>query len=455
MKDIKQNEAISQQQLRKNIFSMIWPATMESVLQMMVGIVATAMVGRLGATAIGAVGLGSRIGGIVWVIFSAIGTGATVFVARSIGAKDYNMAKKIALQALIIGVFLVLTFTILIFVFARPILEWFGTDGDLLNVALRFLKLNVWGMPFMAIMQIVGASLRGAGNTRTPMLIAFIMNIINIVVSYCFIFGNFGFPEIGVNGAAIGAIVAQATGAVIAIYVLYRPNAVISLRHLKKYEISFFDIKRILNIGVPVAAQSLFWQFATIIIMRWIVKFGTISLAAHQLGLTAESLSFMPGVGFSIAATAFVGQSLGNKDIKLAERYVKELRRWCLIMVTITASCLFFLPKLILGLFTDEIAVIELAKYYLMMMALIQFPQQVADVMIGALRGAGMTKRPMLYAGLGLWLIRVPFSYLFGVVMGYGVIGVWSAMLIDIVTRFFLNLHLFNKGTWKNAELIK
>ncbi len=450
----KEQVALSKKQLQRNIFSMIWPATIEAVLQMMVGIVATAMVGRLGAVAIGAVGLGSRIAGIVWVVFSAIGTGATVFVARAIGAKDHSTARKIAFQALLLGVLLVLALTIAVYFFARPILQWFGSDGELLKVSWSYLRLVVWSMPFMAIMQIVGASLRGAGNTRTPMIIAFIMNIINIAVSYCVIFGNLGFPRLGVTGAAVGAIVAQATGAAIALWVLYRPDKTLSLYYLEKYQVSLADIKRILNIGVPVAAQSLFWQFATIIITRWIVGFGTVPLAAHQLGLTAESLSFMPGVGFSVAATAFVGQSLGKKDTALAERYVKEIKKWCLILVTFTASCLFFIPRVLLSLFTSDIAVIELGKYYLMMMALIQFPQQLSDVMIGALRGAGMTRRPMIYAGIGLWLIRLPGSYFLGVVLGYGVIGVWSAMIIDIITRFCLNLRLFKKGTWKNSDLI-
>jgi len=427
---------------------------MESVLQMMVGIVATAMVGQLGATAIGAVGLGNRIAHIVWAIFQAIGTGATVLVARSIGAKDIIKARKYTLQALILGVVMVLIFTSLIYIFALPILAWFGTGGELLEVALSYLKLVVWGMPFMAVMQNVGAVMRGAGNTRTPMVIAFIMNVINIIVSYTLIFGRFGFVSFGVKGAAYGAIVAQSIGAVIALWVLFRPTNVVSLKHLEKFEVSLADIKRLLGIGYPVAAESLFWQFATIIITRWIVGFGTVSLAAHQLGLTAESLSYMPSVGFSIAATAFVGQSLGNKDIDLAERYVTEIRKWCLIFTAFTASCLFFFPRFLLGLFTNDIAVIELGRYYLMLMAVAQFPQQLSSVMIGALRGAGLTRAPMINAGIGLWLLRLPGSFILGVLMGHGIIGVWVAMTVDIFTRYGLNLRVFKQGKWKNADLI-
>jgi len=451
---IEQPQAIiSQKELRKNILKMIWPATIEAVLQMMVGIFATAMVGRIGAVAIGAVGLGNRIARIVWTVFQAIGAGATVYVARSVGARDYDTARRIALQALIVGIVFVLVFSTFAFIFAEQILTWFNADGDLYEVAFSYLRLVVWGMPFMAVMQIVGASLRGAGDTRTPMIIAFIMNLINIAVSYTLIFGKFGFQEYGVNGAAYGAIISQAICAALAIAVMYRKNYEMSFRHLKRFEVHFEDIKRILNIGLPVAAQGLFWQFATIILTKWIIGFGTNSLAAHQLGLTAESLSFMPGHGFRIAATTFVGQSLGRKDIALAERYVKEIKRWCIYLCIVTASCLFFFPRWLLGLFTTDLAVIELGRYYLMMMALIQIPQQLQDVMVGAVRGAGVTRLPMLFSFIGIWLIRLPGSYFFGIVLGYGVIGVWLAMMFDIAIRYLLNLWLFNKGEWKYKVL--
>ncbi|MFP4456155.1 MAG: MATE family efflux transporter [Clostridia bacterium] len=445
---------ISQKQLRKNIFSMLWPATMESVLQMMVGIVATAMVGRLGAVAIGSVGLGNRISHLVWAIFRAVGVGATVLVARAIGKQDYSLGRRVALQSMIVGVFLVSIITILIFGFARPILYWFGAEGELFEVSIQYLRIVVFGMPFMAVMQIVGAIMRGAGNTKTPMIIALIMNVINVIVSYTLIFGNFGFPRLGVKGAAYGAIIAQSISAGIAIWIIYRPKLVISFSLIEQFKVEMYEIKRLLKIGSPVAGESLFWQFATIILTKWIVGFGAVSLAAHQLGLQAESLSYMPAAGFAIAATAFVGQSLGKQDPELATRYTNEIFKWCIIFTSITAGLLLFFPKQILAIFTTEVEVIELAKYYLMLMALIQVPQQITSSMIGALRGAGMTKPPMINTGIGIWLIRLPLSFILGVVMGYGVIGVWIAITIDIVVRFFLNLRLYRKGDWKHAEIL-
>lgn len=445
---------ISQKELRQNIFSMLWPATMESVLQMTVGIVATAMVGRLGAISIGAVGLGNRVSQLVWAVFRAIGTGATVLVARAIGQGDYSLGRRVALQAMILGITLVTIITFSIFGLASPLLQWFGADGELFQTAMSYLRIVVFGMPFMAIMQITGAVMRGTGNTKTPMMIALIMNVINVIVSYTLIFGKFGFPVLGVRGAAYGAVFAQAISAGVALWVIYRPGFILSFSKIDKYKIEASEMRRLLRIGTPVAGEDLFWQFATIILTRWIVGFGAISLAANQLGLQAESLSYMPAAGFAIAATSFVGQSLGKEDPELATRYMKEIFKWCIIFTSITAGALLLFPKQILAMFTTDIEVIELAKYYLILMAVIQIPQQLTSSMVGALRGAGMTIPPMINAGIGIWLIRLPLSYVFGIVMGYGVMGVWVAMTLDIVIRFFLNLRLYIKGNWKRVELI-
>lgn len=448
-----EQQVIDNKTLRKNILEMLWPATLESVLQMMVGIVATAMVGRLGATAIGAVGLANRVSQVVWAIFQAVGTGATVLVARAIGEGNDSLARKVSYQALMLGMILVVSVTAVIFILAGPILGWFGARESLYLTSFNYLRLVVFAMPFMSIMQIVGAILRGSGNTRTPMVVAFIMNVINIAVSYVLIFGKFGMPELGVYGAAWGAIISQAISSVIAIWILMQPRSVVSLRKLTSRSIDFNEIRRLMKVGVPVAGESLFWQFATIIITKWIVSFGEVSLAAHQLGLQAESLSYMPGVGFSIAATAFVGQSLGRKDTDLAMRYAREILRFCMILTAFTASLLFFFPRQILSVFTTEIDVIELAKYYLIFMAVIQIPQQVTSTMIGVLRGAGVTKPAMINAGIGIWLIRVPFSYILGVHMGYGVIGVWLAISLDVIIRFFLNWRIYRRDDWKYAEI--
>lgn len=193
-------------------------------------------------------------------------------------------------------------------------------------------------------------------------------------------------------------------------------------------------------------------QMGQIMLTGLVVTFGTVALAAHQQGLTAESLSYMPAVGFGIAATAFVGQSMGAKSPELAERYVRELAKWSVIMTVCTASFLTFTPRLVFGLLSNEAPVINLGAYYLIMMGIAQLPQQLSGVLNGALRGAGDTKAPMVIGGLGLWFVRIPLAFFLSQQMNMGIIGVWLAMTIDLFFRFGLSLYRYSRGKWKTVD---
>lgn len=440
---------ISQEEMRRNIFAMVWPATIENVLQMAVGMVSSAMLGRVGAVAIGAVGLGRRITMLIWGFFAAIGTGTTVMVARSVGAKDRAKAGRYAEQAFFLALSMVLIVSILAFIFTREILVLlYNTSGELLDVGTDYLRIAIWGVPFMAIMQITGAIMRGAGNTKVPMQVATVINLVNVVLSYTLIFGNFGFKPMGVIGAAWASNIAQAVGALLAMFImLYRQdNLVFKLRGVR---IVSDDVRALLGIGLPTAAENILMQLGQIMLTGLVVSFGNIALAAHQQGLTAESLSYMPAVGFSVAATAFVGQSMGAGSTKLAERYVRELSKWSLILTAVTASFLLFTPRMVFGLLTDVPEVIELGAYYLVLMGIAQIPQQLTGVFNGALRGAGDTKAPMVIGALGLWGVRLPFSYFLSLHLGWGIKGVWAAMTLDLFVRFAFSATRFLRGRWK------
>ncbi len=443
---------VPQAEIRRRIFSMVWPATVENILQMLVGIVATGMVGKIGAEAVAAVGLSTRVTQLVWCLFSAIGTGATVLIARAFGANDQRSAQRTAEQALLLALGLVGVLTIIIWSKARMwLVLLFNPEKELLESAYVFLRIAVWGMPFMAVMQVVGAIMRGAGNTKTPMQIAFFVNIINVVANYVLIYGIFGSPALGMIGAAIAMLISQSVGAVLAFYAISRPMSVIPLRLRQRVQADIKEMRRILVIGIPAAFESLFWQFASIIMMGLIVTFGTNALAAHQLGLNAESLSYMPSAGFGIAATAFVGQSLGAGRLDLARRYVKEINKWGIILTVFTGGLLLLVPTQIMSCLTDEAEVIELGAIYLRLMGSVQIPQLIAGILSGAMRGGGDTKAPMYIGGIGIWGIRIPFSFILSQRFGMGIIGVWVAMVMDLVTRFVLTTLRYRGGKWKRA----
>jgi putative MATE family efflux protein len=419
-----------------------------------VGLVNTAMVGHLSAIAIGAVGLCSRATMVGWALFQGISTGATVLVAQSIGAGDRDRARTVAIQGLMFGSVSVAFLAAVFSIWAGPILKVFRPSPELLSASAGYLKIVVLGMPAQGIMMAAGAAMRGSGDTRTPMVVAVLVNLINIVANWVLIYGRMGFPAMGINGAATATVFAQWIGAFLAFAAITTRNSRLGLTVKGPWRFHRVELGKMLGVGMPSTGESLFWQSAQIILTMYITGFGTAALAAHQLGIQAESLSYMPTAGFSIAATALVGQAIGGQNPRLAQRSSRELGFMASAITAVTGGMLFLFPKQILTLLTNDAEVIALGSIYLRLMATAQIPQNLAGVLSGALRGCGDTRTPMYVAASGLWGIRLPLAYILAFPLKMGIVGVWIAMTGDLFVRFVLIFIRYRRISWTRSAAI-
>ena len=258
----------SQGEIKQTIFSLVWPVTAENVLQFLIGFVNTAMVGRLGAAAILAVGLAGRIGMFVWIIFSAIGTGTTVLIARAFGAGDNDRVRDIAHQGLITAAALMGLVAAIVFVFAPNFMTLLGATPESMTMGVTYLRILVFSIPFQAIFMVISAIMRGMGDTRTPMQVALVINLVNLSANSLLIFGNLGFPALGFKGPAVSTILAQATGAFLAGWFLFRPRSSVDFGFQRSISIHMPLVRRILGIGVPASAEMFFWQIASVLLFR-------------------------------------------------------------------------------------------------------------------------------------------------------------------------------------------
>lgn len=442
--------------VRKKIYSMIIPIATENILQMTAGFISTGMLGRIGKVAISSFGISDRIIKIIWAIFKGITTGASVFVAQAYGANNFKKLRKVVQQTLLSIITVAIVLQQIIFWNAEKLLKViYNPNPNILNNGVIYLKTVSWGIPFLGIMLVVAGILQGMGNAKTPMYIAFIMNVFNICFGYGLIFGNLGFPVLGIKGAAIAMVIGQFIAAMIGIYVLFNKDGILG----SSYNNNFFkiDIKQVLavyKLGTPTAFESIFWNIGSILLIRVILGYGETAMAAYQLGLQAEAISYMPAAGFSIAATAFIGQSLGARNKELGKIYLKETVKGSLMVTSFSVILLVFFPSMILNLLTNEQEVIDLGVKYLILMGLVQIPQNISGVLNGALRGAGYTKVPMFVAGVGIWIIRIPFSYLLSYVFNLGIIAIWTVMCVDLVVRFLMSFILYKRKNIYDAELV-
>ena len=441
--------------IRKKILSMILPITMENLLQMLAGFVSMAMIGRISTIAIGSLGLSTRITQIVWALFKGIATGASVFVAQAYGAGNDEKMRKVTMQTLISSLILVLILQQLIFWKAPFFLKIFNPREALLENATIHLRTVSWGLPFITIILIVAGVLQGTGNAKTPMQIAFIMNLLNVGFSYTLIFGNFGFKAMGLRGAAISTVLSQAIAAIIGLWVLFSRDGILSISlGPNSFKLDKKEVVSIYKVGLPSSFESIFWQIAAIIITKVILTYGEVAFAAYQLGLQAESISYMPAAGFGVAATTFIGQTLGSGEKDLAKKYLRQLVIGTVVVTVFTAGILIFFPEQVMRILTDEGEVIKIGIGYLFVMGFAQLPLNIAGVINGALRGAGYTKVPMIVAGLGLWGIRVPLSLLMAYYFKKSIMALWIIIGIDMSTRLITSYVIYRSKDIYSGELL-
>ncbi len=438
----------------KKILSMIMPMTAENILQMMAGIVSMAMVGRISPLAVGAIGLGNILFRIIWAVFKGIATGATVFVAQSYGAGNNKKLISVSEQGFILAFFSSILLQQFLYWNAESLIGIFNPSLDLFADGVMYSRIISWSLPFAAIIILVSGILQGMGNARTPMTIISILNVVNIIFCYLLIFGNLGFPNLGLKGAAIAYNISYIVAALIGLYVLFSKKGTFKrLGENFRFKFNKYEALGLIKIGLPSALETSFWQLSSIIITRAILTYGETAYAAYQLGLQAEAVSYMPAIGFSVAASSFVGQAIGARDMDLGKKYLKELIRLTLIITTFASFALILFPKGIMRILTNDMEVIGTGATYLFVTGLVQIPQNVGNLFNGALRGAGYSKIPMLNVGIGIWIIRIPLVLIFTYLLRLEIHFIWISMGIDLIVRFFLSYFtLKKKDIFSNAD---
>jgi putative MATE family efflux protein len=417
------------------------------MLHMLVMLVITYLVGHLGPASLAAVGLSWQISLTVMILFTAVGTGATALIARMVGAQDWVGANRVVRQAFLVAFGAGLAATLLFVCFAEPLLVLMGAEGDVLTQGVDFLRAVSSVFIVSAIMFIGHACMRGAGDMRTPLLITIVVNLLNVGVAWVLVNGVGPFPALGVFGAGVGSSIGRAAGGLLVFVILLRGRAGLRLQWGEGFDWSL--IRRMARIGLPAAVDQVAHRLGMLVFVRTIAALGTVSFAAHQIALNAESTSFMPGWGFAIAATTLVGQGLGARDARRSERDAMLAFYIALAFMSVMGVAFIIFAPQIIGIFTEDAEVIAVGSTPLRVIGLVQPLLAAMMVFSGALRGAGDTITPMLVNAGSVWLIRVPGCLLVTLWLGWGLTGVWAVMGLDLAVRGTVMFVQFRRGRWK------
>lgn len=437
----------SRKEIRKEIFALILPIIMENVFQVSASLVTVAMIGRLSPLDISAQGIVMRITETLNSLFRGVAIGSTVYIAKAYGAKSMDQCFKVFKQTLISAVPMAILFGSVLFALPTQFLRILTDSSELLTVGAGYMRLTVMGLPFVAIMALVTSAFQGHSNTKTPMMIAMLVNISNIVLGYILIFGVGGIGGFGIYGAA-ALTMAQAIGAITGLVLLFKgPYKVFSAEQLKE-KIFHYDwkcIKDVYSTGIPAAIENFFWQFSAIIMSRAILTYGEVSFSAYQIGLQAESISGMATFGFGVAATTLSAKAIGMRDADLFRSYFKEDVWLCTVISIFTSLSLILMPGIFMSMMTNNADIQKIGIVYVFIMGFIQIPQNLSGILSKTLLASGYKNTPMIVSFVGIWLIRIPLALLVTYVLKWDVFFIWLCIALDQIARFIINICIMKR----------
>ncbi len=454
---IPQNKRLGEFPDTKNalasFFHLAIPSIIELCFASLISAMDLMMVGNLGSYATSSVGLCTQPTFLALCFFFALNTGVTATVARRKGQNDRDGAVKALKQTLFVGFFISLFFTVLLLLAGRPLIKFAGAiPGETLDPATSYFKILSSFLVFRALMLTINAALRGVGETRTTLVTNVCSNVVNIILNYLLIEGHFGFPAMGVAGAALASGIGFVVGFLIALRSIMRKGSFLRI----SFHTSFVPTKEtfapILRISSNSLIEQLFIRVGFFVVAKLAAKLGTDEFSAHTILQQVISFTYNIGDGLGVATTTLVGQNLGKKRSDISEMYCKLSQRCAFVSATLTMaviiSCRHFIPTF----FSDEVYVIRMVAMGLIPLSVMQFFQQHQVIFASTLRGAGDTRSVAISNAVGIGLIR-PVSAIVSVLIFDNLVLLWSLMVLDMVFRYIFLRYRFSLERWKYIKV--
>lgn len=446
-------EIPSEKSLITRAIKIAWPSITESFLVSLVVLIDSAMVGTIGAHAIAAVGLTTQPKYIGLAIFMSLNTAVSAIVARRKGERDSESANNVLRLALAIVLALAAIVSVICVAFADPIIHMMGSEADTHSEAVTYYRIIMGGMVFNVVSLVINAAQRGIGNTKITMRTNVTSNLVNVVLNYLLIGGNFGFPKLGVAGAAIATVCGTVVACGMSIASVMHEGGFLNLRGSLKVKFEKQSVSSILNIGSSTLVEQVFMRIGFLLFALTVTNLGTKPFAAHQIGINIMTISFSLGDGLSVASVALVGQSLGEKREDLARIYGSVCQRIGVLFSLILSAIYIVLGNRLFMLFTDEAVILDYGSIIIRMMTVIVFLQIAQVVYSGCLRGAGDTRFTALVMLISVTIIRPVLSWFFCYPLGWGLIGAWIGLSTDQLIRFVMTLWRFRSGKWTKMKV--
>lgn len=437
----------------KALLTLIVPLIIEQLLAVLVGMADSIMIASVGEAAVSGVSLVDQIMILLINAFAALATGGAVVAGQYLGQKSREQASKAATQLVWFITICALFITFLVYVFKYAILHGiFGKiSPDVMGHANTYLLIVAASIPFIALYNGCAAIFRAMGNSKVPMLVSIVMNIINVSGNAILIYGF----HRGTEGVAIPTLVSRMIAALMIVILLCGKSRILHIEKTWHYKLDWTMVKKILKIGIPNGLENSMFQLGKVLVLSLVSTFGTYAIAANAVSNVVALFQILPGMALSLAVTTVIARCVGAGDYEQVRYYNKKLLVISHVCMAVTVGIIFLLLPFIMNAYHLSELTAKTAEQILFfhgICAIIIWPY--SFILPATFRASGDAQACMYISILSMWIFRIVFSYVLGKYMGLGVFGIWVAMIIDWIFRSICFAIRYFKGSWKKKAIV-
>ncbi len=440
----------------KEIWALSWPVMLSQAMVTAVGLIDIAMVGRLGALSVAAVGYATQFFFMAQSMLIAVGFACVALMARAIGSGDPERARRAMMASIVVAVGTSLLAIAVVLSVPRTLMAWLNAEPAVIELTLPYLRLVFASSLLLSVSMTLEYALRADRKTATPMRIAAVVTVVKVALNAVLIFGLLGAPAMGIEGAGWATLGSQLLAVVLFSWVVVRAPAHSPL------SASWADLrscgpllKEVVRLAAPGVAERVVLNTALLAYFAILGAYGTVAVAAYTVGVRVLAFSWIPGTGFAAAVATLVGQALGRKDRRGAETVAWSGARTALITAVVLGTACALAREDLARLFTNDEATIAVLVPFMLMLAVAQPMLQLHFTLGGAHRGAGDTWTPLLAATLGNWGLRVPMAVVAAKIFHSDLMWVWAALVFDHSARALWMAWSFKRGIWLRRSGIR
>lgn len=439
--------------LKKGLFKLTGPIFIETLLLMLMGAVDTFMLGQYDDNAVGAVGVVNQLVTFAFLIFQIINVGTTVLCSQFLGAGRRDKMIQVTGVALLINIVCGIVVSAGLYFGASPLLKMMGLRGEMMPYGMNYMEIVGAFAFFQAIHMTISASLRADKKAIYPMLVIMVVNVVNIFGNYTLIFGNFGAPELGVEGAAISTVLGRGTAMVLLLIILFR-------KHISSFPMKLFrpfpwhELKNLLKIGVPSAGENMSYNIQQIVLVYFINQLGNVELVTRSYIVNFVMFVYLFAICVAQGGSILIGHLIGEKKPHAAFVLGKYVMRSSLIVSVLLSLLWALLGNTLFTSLTNNTEIIELGCTILMVDILVEAGKSINIYATTALRSTGDVFFPFYLGVVVQWGVGILFGYMFGIYFGWGLIGIWFSMFLDESIRGLVFVHRWNSMKWMKKSFV-